>query len=354
VIERHDANRVHAISAPAGMMNPKPKKETRPAGELALSFVIPVRNDAAGLQRCLASIRESLKGIHAEIIVGDNGSTDPSAKVAEAAGARVLHLPGRCVAEVRNLAAASAGGELLAFVDADNELAGGWVSAALGAMRDASTIAAGAHYRAPVRATWVQQLYDRLRGHQPGARAVDWLGSGNLVVRRSAFAAIGGFDTALETCEDVDLCQRLIARGGRIMGVDAMVSVHHGDPRTLGALFRGELWRGRDNLRVSLRVPLTLRALPGVAIPVLTLVGLGIAAVGMALLRWGSWPLVVAGFTSVVALSVPHAVLVTSRTPASERGLVPGARTLVFSVVYNVARALALVVRAGHRTRTAG
>ena len=38
------------------------------------------------------------------------------------------------------------------------------------------------------------------------------------------------------------------------------VSVHYGDPRTLGAVFTGEMWRGRDNLRVTLRPPMNLRS----------------------------------------------------------------------------------------------
>ena len=42
---------------------------------------------------------------------------------------------------------------------------------------------------------------------------VTWLGSGNMAVRRSAFEEVGGFDTTLETCEDVDLCRKLRARG---------------------------------------------------------------------------------------------------------------------------------------------
>jgi hypothetical protein len=53
-----------------------------------------------------------------------------------------------------------------------------------------------------------------------------------------------------------------------------MVSVHYGDPGTLKALFLGELWRGRDSLKVTLRAPLTLRSIPGVAIPLLTLASL--------------------------------------------------------------------------------
>ena len=48
-------------------------------------------------------------------------------------------------------------------------------------------------------------------------RDADWLGSGNLAVSRTAFELVGGFDTSLETCEDVDFCHRLRAKGQRVV-----------------------------------------------------------------------------------------------------------------------------------------
>jgi glycosyltransferase involved in cell wall biosynthesis len=230
-----------------------------------VSFIIPVRNDAKRLESCLRSIQaNSFSGTRIEVVVVDNGSTDGSADVARKLGALVIESGSSCVAELRNLGAAQSAGEILAFVDADHEISAAWVRAAMETLRAPSVAAAGALCHAPIDGTWVQRAYGLLRGLPKGSQDVEWLGSGNLVVRRTVFQAVGGFDTALITCEDVDLCQRLIARGGRIVAVDAMVNVHYGDPRSLRALFRGELWRGRDNLRVTLRGPLTWRALPSV------------------------------------------------------------------------------------------
>ncbi|MGE3194498.1 MAG: glycosyltransferase family 2 protein, partial [Microbacteriaceae bacterium] len=61
---------------------------------MRLSVVIPVRNDAA----MLATALESLGAQHRppdEIVVVDNGSSDQSAEVALAAGARVVPQPVR-------------------------------------------------------------------------------------------------------------------------------------------------------------------------------------------------------------------------------------------------------------------
>jgi hypothetical protein len=317
-----------------------------------LSFIVPVRNDAPRLARCLATIPQ---GSPYEVIVVDNGSTDGSPDVARAAGARVLRLTGGSVAELRNAGAAAAAGELLAFVDADHELGAGWPAAAEALFREEPDIvAAGALYHAPPDGTWVQRMYDKFRRRPSGRRVTDWLPSGNLVVRRTAFEAVGGFDASLETCEDVDLCQRLSARGGRLVESDALMSVHQGDPTTLRALFAGELWRGRDNFRVTLRGPLTLRTLPSLLLPVAVL-GAG-AAVILGILTWpfGGWPLTAAGAVVLGLAVAARTWSLVGRVSRQERN----GRTLVEAVlvggVYDAARALALCARLPHETRRRG
>ena len=94
----------------------------------------------------------------------------------------------------------------------------------------------------------------------------------------------------LEACEDVDLCRRLLGAGWRIVADEKLVNVHLGDPATLQALFRAERWRGRDNMKVSLRPPVRLRELPGIIIPPLVLVLAAVTAIGLAVAGWrGSW-----------------------------------------------------------------
>jgi len=314
-----------------------------------ISFIIPVRDDAEHLDRCLRSIHVSAAGVSHEVIVVDNGSKDDSAGVARRAGARVLMLPGLRVAALRNAGAAEATGDALAFIDADHEIAEPWVRTGLALLDDPTTLAVGAQYQAPAEGTWVQRTYDRLRNHQTGTQPVGWLPSGNLLVRREAFARIGGFDASLETCEDVDLCQRLRQTGGILLASDEMASVHRGDPRTLKALFMGELWRGRDNLRVSLRAPLTWRDAPSLLVPVLYLASLAAVVVGVV-----SWP--VGGGSLFAAGLVAIGVLAAVRTaallrPAHGRSAGAAFQSMLVGAVYDTARALALISVAGHGLR---
>src|SRR5512143_3240112 len=102
-----------------------------------VSFVIPVRDDARRLARCLESIRANecpRAGI--DIVVVDNCSSDESAAVARKFGARVVEHARGHVGELRNIGARQAPGEILAFVDADHELDRRWVSAAIDALSE--------------------------------------------------------------------------------------------------------------------------------------------------------------------------------------------------------------------------
>lgn len=318
-----------------------------------ISFIIPVRDDAVRLARCLDSVRANLDpALGDEIIVADNGSTDDSAAVAAAAGARVLSVPNQPVAIVRNRAAASASHDLLAFVDADHTLAPGWVNAATEVLASPDVGAVGAAYDAPPDGTWVQRLYDAFRDHSPGQSDAGWLASGNLVVRRTLFLEVGGFDESLETCEDVDLCKRLQRSGRRVLTDSRLASTHHGDPRTLNALFWGELWRGRDNLRVSLRPPVSARELPSVIIPIVYLIAIATSAAALVSLLFAPIPAAVvlaAALVSMAALSALRTTRMLARLKPRRAGDTFNAFRV--AVTYDVARALALVIRIGHRAR---
>lgn len=312
-----------------------------------VSFIIPVQDDAARLRRCLESI--SRNGDPAgllEVVVVDNGSRDGSGRVALEAGARLLTCSGICVSELRNQGAAAARGEILAFIDADHEIDSGWTVRAVENLGKPEVGAVGAQYLPPPSGTWVQNAFDAMRDHHRGLCEVEWLASGNLAVRRSDFERVGGFDTTLESCEDFDLCQRLRSLGLRVMSDDRLRSVHFGDPATLQALFRAELWRGRDNLRAGLRGPITLRGLPSLLIPVLELACVVLGCGG--LLAPPSGLLLTAGApVAIGALAALRASLMVSR----RQGAVGVVQAFAVAYVYDLARALALVYRAPHHRK---
>jgi glycosyltransferase involved in cell wall biosynthesis len=94
---------------------------------VTLSVVIPVRDDAAALERCLAALARQSRPPD-EVVVVDNASADTSADVARRHGARVV-----AEARVGIPAAAAAGydaavGDVIVRCDADSRPPPGWLA----------------------------------------------------------------------------------------------------------------------------------------------------------------------------------------------------------------------------------
>ena len=129
-----------------------------------------------------------------------------------------------------------------------------------------------------------------------------------------------------------------------------MENVHYGDPRTLSDLFFGELWRGRDNLRVSLRGPLTIRSLPSVLLPVAGLGCFALLALGLLAWPWiGSRGVALGALGLITIATLKTLVIIARGRLISPSAWVQG---FVVAATYETGRALSLVSTATHRTRS--
>lgn len=167
-----------------------------------LSFIIPAYNEQDELPEALQSVRVAAEFSREtfEIIVVDDASTDATAAVAAAAGARVIPVSYRQIAAVRNAGARAAQGDILFFVDADTHIGPQHVTGALAALQEGC--AGGGAWMA-------------IRGDVPmWSRAFAWvfsalyfganLGAGAfLFTTRTNFAASGGFDERYYAGEEV-------------------------------------------------------------------------------------------------------------------------------------------------------
>src|SRR5687768_3226235 len=92
---------------------------------MKISIVIPAYNEEKLLPATLESVQAAAAGFGArgwehEIIVCDNNSSDRTAEIARAKGARVVFEPINQIGRARNSGAAAASGDWLIFIDADS------------------------------------------------------------------------------------------------------------------------------------------------------------------------------------------------------------------------------------------
>lgn len=86
-----------------------------------ISIVMPCLNEAEGIARCIAWAQEGLArtGLPGEVIVADNGSSDRSVEIAQAAGARVVHQPLRGYGNAYHKGFSASSGAYIVMGDAD-------------------------------------------------------------------------------------------------------------------------------------------------------------------------------------------------------------------------------------------
>src|SRR4051794_29562072 len=96
-------------------------RTTPPQDELLVSVVIPCLNEAQNIEQCVTQARLALEenNIPGEVLVADNASEDDSARLAEAAGARVIHEPRRGYGSAYLAGFGAARGRYIVMGDAD-------------------------------------------------------------------------------------------------------------------------------------------------------------------------------------------------------------------------------------------
>ena len=93
-----------------------------PIGAVEVSVVMPCLDEADTLATCIGKAQRALEsaGIHGEIIVADNGSTDGSQRIAESLGARVVHVAERGYGSALMGGIEAAQGTFIIMGDADD------------------------------------------------------------------------------------------------------------------------------------------------------------------------------------------------------------------------------------------
>lgn len=246
---------------------------------MKLSVIIPCLNAADSIGTQLEALAKQSWCEPWEVIVSDNGSTDESLAIIERYREQLPKLrivdssDRRGAGHARNVGALAATGDALAYCDADDEIASGWVAAMGEALSKHDFVACRIDF-AKLNESWVLGLF---QDHPQISRLqkltyppyFQHAGGGTLGVKKSVHEAVGGFDESLFAHEDTDYCLRIQQTGTELhFATDAVTNIRC--RRTLSGLFkqariwaeyyvllykkcrpleRGDLWRWRSFLR---------------------------------------------------------------------------------------------------------
>jgi len=311
-----DPKLARVLEAMAGLGFLRRSLEPIATGLPSVVVVIPAYCRADMVARCVESIRGQRYPSHLlDILVVDDASRDDGKMAAAASGrgARVVTLaknggPGAA----REAGMRASQSELVAFVDTDCVASPDWLlrlvleiadpavsAAACRVMTepDLDSISAFESVRSPLDMGIVFGDLD-----PRGPRF--FVPTANMVARRSELERCGGFRTELRVGEDVDLCLRLMAAGGRIRYVpEALVT--HEPPRRAREIANRRFAYGRSESFLWGRHPVTRS---GIQMSVPRVLG---AMSLMAALRRRSW-----GFA---LLAVGLLLAPTARRAAKDR-----------------------------------
>lgn len=219
---------------------------------MKISLIIPAFNEEKLLGASLRSILVAAeafqtRGWPTELIVCDNNSTDRTAEVARAAGAKVVFEPVNQIARARNAGASVATGDWLVFIDADSHPSRELLEDTAQVITSGKFVGGGAtvkldeFFLGMSFFTGLWNLTSRVR---------QWCAGSFIFCEAQAFRAIGGFSPELFVSEELDLSKRLRAFGRTRR--QRMIILHRHPLVTSARKMR--LYKQRDYLRLLWRL----------------------------------------------------------------------------------------------------
>jgi glycosyltransferase involved in cell wall biosynthesis len=213
-----------------------------------VSFIIPALNAERSLDVCLKSIFEvDFPQDRFEVTIVDNGSRDNTLNILKKYGVKYFVMPNLTIAALRNYGVQNSKGEIIAFVDSDCVIPKGWLKNAINIFsKDERNGIVGCSYGIPENACWIIRAW--YLPQNTFLQEVNFIPSGNLLVRREVFNKVGGFDGKLITGEDYDFCERVRESGYSIISSGSVQAIHLDNTNSLGKFVKKEIWYGKGML----------------------------------------------------------------------------------------------------------
>lgn len=224
--------------------------------KVKLSVIIPCFNVANTIGIQLEALAKQKWPESWEVVISDNGSTDETLTIVEKYKGHIPRLrvvdssDYRGPAHARNVGVLAASGDLLAFCDADDEVAPGWV-AAMGEALSRYDFVAGRLETKKLNGSWVQKARSPFQqdGLQPYVYPLylPHAAGCNLGIKLSLYDTIGKFDETLLSLHDTDYCWRAQLAGTELHFTPNAI-IHYRFRNTLGGVYRQARRYGEYNV----------------------------------------------------------------------------------------------------------
>lgn len=269
-------------------------------GRIALSVIVPVYNSGREIELCLDALASS-DCDDFEVLVVDDGSSDPIEPIVARAGFRYLRIEGPGgPARARNRGVERVGGRCVVFIDADVCVHRDTLRLFAERFAADPTIDAivGTYDDEPAHPSFLSQYKNIFHHyvHQDSDGDISTFWSGCGAMRRDVFLEFGGFDEKRyrrPAIEDIEL-GTWISKAGRRIVLDKRVRCQHLKRWTLAGLIKTDVFdRGIPWTRLMLRagsVPNTLNVKPTqrLSMVLVYLVLLSVSAALFYPLAWGA------------------------------------------------------------------
>ncbi len=214
-----------------------------------VSIVVPVFNGEKTIRDCaLSLVNQNFSKNNYEMLVIDNGSTDITFRILQKfkGKIRIFKELKRGPSHARNLGIRYAQGKIILFIDSDCIADRHWIKNMISPFKSKRIKMVGGQIKTAEKKNLVQKYCDVFCHTQKeySEANIPFFASANAAVRKKDILKAGYFNPRFMTCDDLELCTRLLKNKNELYYMENAI-VYHYYPPSLSYFLRKSYINGK-------------------------------------------------------------------------------------------------------------